>query len=91
MLHYYLVKYDALGHRKLRRFMFFAGYDLSKRCLAASEVIWWGLSGVGGAFVLTWGPPRGLSGRPCGVWGVLGEALGWSLGSLGGGQGSLGA
>ena len=72
--------------------MLFACYDVFKRCLLASGVIWGQLGGPGGVFVVVLGAPWGAWGSSWGVWGVLGKALGGPWASLGApreGQGSL--
>ena len=63
--------------------MLFACYDVFKRCLLASGVIWRQPGGPGGVFVVVLGAPWGASGSSWGVWGVLGKALGGPWGSLG--------
>ena len=72
--------------------MLFACYDVFRRSLSASEVIWGRLGGPVGVLGVIWGAPWGASGSSWGVSGVLGEPLGGPWASLGApreGQGSL--
>ena len=68
MFHFGLVKYDVLGHRKLRGFMLLACYDVFQLCLLAS----------GGPF----GGAGGASWRFCGRLGCSRGSVGELLGSL---------
>ena len=93
MLHFHLVKYDVLGHRKLRGFMLFACYDVFKRCLLASGVIWGQLEGPSGVFCGRFGCSMGSFGELLGSlgrpWGGSWWLLGVSWGPSGGPRKSL--